>query len=132
MAKIKSLSELKKMKDDLKKSVDVREKGENSESMVKVKVSMATCGIAAGAKDVMNFMLDDVDNKNIDNILITQTGCMGLCHSEPTIEVTKPDEEPVIFGNVDNEKAGEIIDKYIVKGELVDGIIPQGYKTIEE
>ena len=132
MAKIKSLSELKKLKEDLKKSVDVREKGENSEKLTHVRVSMATCGIAAGAKDVMNFMLDDMEKKGINDVVVTQTGCMGLCHSEPTIEVTKPNEEPFIFGNVDNEKAEEIIDKYIMKGELVDGIIPQGYQTIEE
>ena len=57
---------------------------------------------------------------------------MGYCYAEPTIEVTLPGKEPVVFGHVDKAKAREIIDKYIIKGEMVDGMIPVTFKTIDE
>jgi NADP-reducing hydrogenase subunit HndB len=131
MTKVKSLSDLKKMREELQSKVSLREKGENPDKMVQVKVSMATCGIASGAKEIMNFMIDELDNRAIDAV-VTQTGCMGYCYAEPTIEVTLPDEEPVVFGYVDMPKATEIIEKYIAGGELVDGIIPVNYETVNK
>ena len=128
--KVKSLEDLKKMRDELKEKVSLREKSDHPDSLVQVKVSMATCGIASGARDTMNYMIDELDRQGIDAI-VTQTGCMGYCYAEPTIEVTLPGEEPVVFGNVDTKKASEIIDKYIKSGELVDGVIPDTYKTID-
>ncbi|HPN77898.1 MAG TPA: (2Fe-2S) ferredoxin domain-containing protein, partial [Prolixibacteraceae bacterium] len=61
-----------------------------------------------------------------------QTGCMGFCYAEPTVEITLPGKEPVVFGHVDKTKAREIIDRFIIKGELADGIIPVNFKTIDE
>ena len=92
---------------------------------------MATCGIAAGAKQVMDHMMEQTEKKGL-NVVFTQTGCMGYCHAEPTIEVTVPGKEPIVFGYVDNKKADEIIEKYIMNGELVDGIIPVNYETINK
>jgi NADP-reducing hydrogenase subunit HndB len=57
---------------------------------------------------------------------------MGFCYAEPTVEITLPGKEPVVFGQVDKAKAREIIDRYIIKGELVDGIIPVNFRTIDE
>ncbi len=131
MAKVKSLSDLKKMREELQSKMNLREKGEHPNQMVQIKVSMATCGIASGAKEIMDFMINELDNRAID-VVVTQTGCMGYCYAEPTIEVTLPDEEPVVFGYVDTKKAQEIIDKYIVAGELVDGIIPVSYETVDK
>jgi NADP-reducing hydrogenase subunit HndB len=130
MSKIKSLEDLKRMRDELKAKVDLRVKAETPEQMVQVKVAMATCGIASGAKPIMEFMIDQLEKRNIDAV-VTQTGCMGYCYAEPTIEVTLPGKEPVVYGNVTTTKADEIIEKYIKAGELVDGIIPVTYKTIE-
>jgi len=130
MAKVKSLADLKKMKEQLQSKVDLREKGEDPESRVQVKVAMATCGIASGAKSVMDFFLEELDKRSIDAV-VTQTGCMGYCYAEPTIEVTLPGQESVVFGYVDVKKADEIIEKYIKNGELVDGIIPMNYNTID-
>jgi NADP-reducing hydrogenase subunit HndB len=130
MAKVKTLDDLRRMKDQLKSKISLRENGENPESMVQVKVSMSTCGIASGAKEIMNFFMDEFDRHGLDAV-VTQTGCMGYCYAEPTIEVTKPGEKPLVFGNVTIDKAIEIIDKYIREGELVDGIIPDSYETIE-
>ena len=92
---------------------------------------MATCGIAAGARPVMNAIIERVEKDRLP-VIVTQSGCMGFCYAEPTVEVTLPGKEPVVFGHVDTSKAMEIIDKYVVKGELVDGILPVNYQTIKE
>lgn len=130
MTKIKSLADLRAIKKSAQSRIDTREKG-NAEGLVHVKVAMATCGIAAGAKQTMDYMMAEADKRGLD-IVFTQTGCMGYCHAEPTIEVTLPGQEPIVFGYVDTKKADEIIEKYIKNGELVDGIIPVNYETIDK
>jgi len=131
MGKIKSLDDLKKRKENLHKNVDLRERAEDAESYVQIKVGMATSGIASGAKEIMDFLIEALEKRNIEAV-VTQAGDMGYSFAEPTIEVTKPGEEPVVFGYVDKKKADEIIERYIKRGELVDGIIPQNYRTIDD
>lgn len=131
MTKVKSLEELRKMRERLRDELDVRERSNNPDAMVQIKVSMATCGIAAGAKEVMSYLIYSLDKAKID-ALVTQTGCMGFCHAEPTIEVKLPGKEPLIFGHVNNDRANEIIEKYIKNGELVDDIIPVTYVTVRQ
>lgn len=130
MEKIKSLADLKNIQDQVKAKIDLREKANNPEAMVQVKVAMATCGIASGAKEVMEVMIEEFEKRSIEAV-VTQTGCMGYCYAEPTIEITKPGEEPIIFGYVDTNKAIEIISKYVVNNELVEGIIPVNYQSID-
>lgn len=130
MSKVKSLADLKQMKEQFQLKIELREKGESPEGRVQIKVAMATCGIASGAKTVMDFLIEQLEKRSID-AFVTQTGCMGYCYAEPTIEVKLPNQEPIVFGYVDNQKADEIIEKYIKNGELVDGIIPMNYNTIE-
>ncbi|PKP37970.1 MAG: NADP oxidoreductase [Bacteroidetes bacterium HGW-Bacteroidetes-15] len=130
MNKVKTLADLKKMKEQLQSKIELREKGEDPESRIQVKVAMATCGIASGAKTVMEFLIEELEKRSIDAV-VTQTGCMGYCYAEPTIEVKLPNQEPVVFGYVDTQKADEIIEKYIKNGELVDGVIPMNYNTID-
>jgi len=115
----------------MQSKIDLREKAENPEKVVQIKVAMATCGIASGAKEVMSFLISDLDKQHIDAV-ITQTGCMGYCYAEPTIEVKMPGKEPVVFGYVNLEKAGEIVEKYIKHGELVEGIIPVNYQSVDK
>lgn len=129
MAKVKSLAELKAMREKLQSNLDLREKSNDPDSMVQIKVAMATCGIAAGAKQVMEHMMEKADEMKL-KIVFTQTGCMGYCHAEPTIEVKVPGKDPVVFGHVDNKKADEILSKYVLNNELVEGIIPVNYETI--
>lgn len=132
MAKIKSLDELKALRKAVQSKVDVREHGDNIEEMIVVRVAMATCGIAAGAREIMNHISNQLREQEIDNVMITQVGCMGLCYAEPTIEVTLQGQEPVVYGNVTIDKANEIIEKHIINGIMVDGIIPSTHKTIDE
>ncbi len=130
MAKVKSLADLKKMKENLQSKMDLREKSDDPGSMVQVKVGMATCGIASGAKEVMNFFIEESAKRGISAV-VTQTGCMGYCFAEPTIEVIMPGKDPIVFGEVDLKRADEIIEKYVKNGELVEGIIPVNYNTID-
>lgn len=131
MTKIKSLDDLKKMQKGLRKQIELREKGENPDARTQIRVAMATCGIASGAKEVMEYLMEESDKRNLD-VIVTQAGCMGYCHSEPTIEVALPGEQPVTYGNVDEKKADEILEKHVKLGQLVDGIIPVTHKTIDE
>ncbi len=131
MVKLKSLAELQKLKADLQSMIEIQDKGEGSENLVQVKVAMATCGIASGAKKVMEFFIDELEKRSIASV-VTQTGCMGYCYAEPTIAVKLPGKEPVVFGYVSLKKADEIIEKYIKNGELVNDVIPQNYETIDK
>jgi len=130
MNRIKSLADLKKLQSEVQSKIKLRENGDNPENLVQIKVSMATCGIASGAKDTMNFLIEELDHQGIDAI-VTQTGCMGYCYAEPTIELTIPGKQPVVYGFVNKTKALEIIEKHIKLNEMVNGIIPVAYSTID-
>ncbi len=130
MSKIKSLADLKKKRYELEVS-SAGETGEkDSGKTILIRVAMATCGIASGARNIMDFFREQLVRRNIEAV-VTQTGCMGYCYAEPTIEVKLPGKEPVVFGFVDLKRADQIIEKYIKTGELVDGIIPVNYETID-
>lgn len=131
MSKIKTLADLRKMRDEVRSKINLREKGDNPAELIQVKVAMATCGIASGAKEVMEFMMDAMEKRGIEAV-VTQVGCMGYCYAEPTIEVTLPGKDPVVFGFVDLKKADVVIEKYIRNGELIEGIIPVNYQSIDE
>ena len=131
MSKITSLADLKRIKDEVQSKIKLRENSDNPERLVQVKVGMATCGIASGAKEIMKYFVEELEQQAVDAI-VTQTGCMGYCYAEPTVEVILPNKEPVVFGFVNKLKAEEIIDTYIKQGKLIDGIIPITFKTIDE
>jgi NADP-reducing hydrogenase subunit HndB len=131
MSKIKSLADLKRIKEQVQSKMKLRENSDHPEQFVQVKVGMATCGIASGAKETMKYFVEELEQQAVDAV-VTQTGCMGYCYAEPTVEVIVPGKEPVVFGYVNKTKAEEIIDTYIKKGQLIDGIIPITFKTIDE
>jgi NADP-reducing hydrogenase subunit HndB len=131
MNRIKNLADLRALKEKLQSKTKLRDKSETPEQLVQVKVAMATCCIASGSRETMNYMVDELDKRNIDAV-VTQTGCMGYCYAEPTVEVIMPGKEPMVFGYVDVKKADEIIEKYIKGGTLVEGIIPVNYKKIDQ
>ena len=130
MHQIKSLADLKRIKENVQTKIDLREKSEQVENLIQIKVAMATCGIAAGAKEIMNYFIEALDREKVD-ALVTQTGCMGYCYAEPTVEVTLPGKEPLVFGHVKKAKVDEIIDRYIRNGELLDDIIPVTYTVVK-
>ena len=119
MAKL-TLEELRKMRGEKQKQMEMRDSANKD---VQVIVGMGTCGIAAGAKDTFTALVDTLTEKGITNVLIRQTGCMGLCHSEPTVEVVAPGMPTVIYGHVDVATAKEIVEKHIVGKQLIEGKI---------
>ena len=116
--KIRSLDDLRIIKQQADKG------------LVQIKVAMATCSIASGARDTIDAFLEKIGKENL-NATVIQTGCMGYCHAEPTVEVHKPGQAPLVFAHVDAQKAERIVDRYIMQGEPVDGIVPVNYQTID-
>lgn len=117
---IKSLEELKKIRDAQIKKVKLRESGESEDQTVEILVGMATCGIAAGSREVLNALVSEISGRNLDHIRVIQVGCMGYCHSEPTVQVNIPGHEPVIYGKVDPAFVKDIVDKHILTGTILD------------
>ncbi len=130
MTKIKTLDDLRKLRDTLRSGMNIRENSEHPDRVVQVRVAMSTCGISSGAKDTMDFFVSELRKRQI-NAIVTQTGCMSYCYAEPTVEIKLPGERPVVFGHVDTHKADELIEIYIKTGQLVDGIIPINHKEVE-
>jgi NADP-reducing hydrogenase subunit HndB len=117
MAKM-SLEELRNLRDAKKNDLRKRD-AEGKE--IQVIVGMGTCGIAAGAKQTLDAFITGLDeHKLVDNVMVRQTGCMGLCHSEPTVEVIVPGMPIVIYGRVDASAAEEIIQGHIIGRELLN------------
>jgi NADP-reducing hydrogenase subunit HndB len=117
MAKM-SLDDLRKLRDTTKGDLRKREV-EGKE--IQVVVGMGTCGIAAGAKQTLDAFIAGLDKyKLVDSVLVRQTGCMGLCHSEPTVEVIVPNMPVVIYGKVDPQIALRIIKRHIIDRELLN------------
>ncbi|MDR0389038.1 MAG: (2Fe-2S) ferredoxin domain-containing protein [Spirochaetaceae bacterium] len=116
-----SLEDLRKLRDSKKNDLRKRD-AEGKE--IQVIVGMGTCGIAAGAKNTLDAFIKALDDNNlVDSVMVRQTGCMGLCHSEPTVEVIAPGMPRVIYGKVDSAVAGEIVKKHLIGKELLDNHI---------
>ena len=115
MAKL-TLDDLRRMRGEKQKAMELRD---NSNKDVQVIVGMGTCGIAAGAKETFTTLVDTLAEKGLTNVLVRQTGCMGMCHSEPTVEVVVPGMPAIVYGHVDAATAKEIVEKHIVGKEIV-------------
>ena len=131
MTKIKTLADLERIKNELRSDLFLNDSQDNSDNAVRIKVGMGTSGIASGAKDVMDFLIEALEKRNIE-ANVSQTGDMGYSYAEPTIEIKKPGQKPIVFGYVDVKNADLIIEKYIKLDEDVEGIIPINYRTIED
>lgn len=115
---LKSLEELKAIKDKMKSTIDLRHE---DPSATKVIVSMGTCGIASGAREVLNTFAEVVAEKGITrNVMVSQSGCIGLCENEPVAEVITPGKDKVTYGKLTPEKAREIVEKHLIGGTVVD------------
>lgn len=117
MAKM-SLEELRKLRGQMQGEMKRRETDGKS---VQIIVGMGTCGIAAGAKDTLDTFVKILSEKGIaDAAIIRQTGCMGMCANEPTVEIIVPDMPKVIYGNVNEKIAKDIVEKHIIGKTLLD------------
>ncbi len=111
-----TLEELRALRNQSKSALHNRD---NSEKNITVIIGMGTCGIASGAKEVLDQFVTELNSKGITNVTVKQTGCMGLCHVEPTVEVKAPEMPDTIYGKVSSDLVKEIVEKHIVEKQLV-------------
>ncbi len=116
---MKSLEELKRIKEQTLKAMDLRQAQERG----KVVVAMGTCGIAAGAKDALMAVIEELEKADIHDVQVVQSGCMGLCDREPTVEVSMKDQPSVIYGDVDEANARRIVREHIQGGQVVAELV---------
>ncbi len=114
-----SLDELKKIKEKVLKEMKNRDFNKRG----KIIVAMGTCGIAAGAKETLKSIMEELNKNNIDDIAVVQSGCMGYCEVEPTIEVNMEGEEPILYGHVDEKNAKRIVESHIKNGKIVSDLL---------
>ena len=118
---MKSLAELKAIKDRMKDKVVLRE----GVCDVRVVVGMATCGIAAGARPVLNAFVEEVNNEGLSGkVTVSQTGCVGLCQYEPIVEIYEAGKEKVTYVKMTAEKAKTVVEKHLKNGEVVVEFTP--------
>jgi NADP-reducing hydrogenase subunit HndB len=115
-----TLDDLRKLRAQKKQELSMRDP-ENKD--IQVIVGVGTCGIAAGAKETFNAIIDSLSASNISNVMVRQTGCMGLCHSEPTVEVIVPGMPTIIYGNVDAKVGKQIVEEHIIGRKMLDNYI---------
>jgi len=114
---MKSLAELAAIRERMQDKVAIREGSAAS----RVVVGMATCGIAAGARPVLNAFVEGVASANLsDKVTVTQTGCIGICQYEPVVEIYEEGKEKVTYVKLDAEKASEIVEKHLKGGKVVE------------
>jgi len=100
----------------MKKQMDIREQNDDT---IRVVVGMATCGIAAGAKPVLAAFLEEVDKRGLNNVTVTQTGCIGVCRLEPVVEVYVPGQEKVTYVKMKPDMVGSIVNEHLVNRRVV-------------
>lgn len=113
---MKSLAELQAIRDKALNQVNLRKEREDG---IRVVVGMATCGIAAGARPVLNAFLQEIEKRNVQNATVTQTGCIGMCRLEPIVEVYMPGKEKVTYVKMTEEKVARVVAEHLVNGNPV-------------
>lgn len=113
---MKSLAELQEIRNRALNQVNLRKEREDGTRVV---VGMATCGIAAGARPVLNAFLQEVEKRNLANVTVTQTGCVGMCRYEPIVEVYMPGEEKVTYVKMTEDKVAKVVAEHIINGQVV-------------
>ncbi len=112
---MKNLDELRKIRDEVKKNLDLR----SGQHRAKVIVGMGTCGIAAGARETMTAFMSALEQAAVEDVVVTAAGCAGFCEQEPLVEVQVVDQEPVCYGHVDPAAAEKIVAEHIIGGKPV-------------
>lgn len=113
---MKSLDELKKLREEVRQRLDMR----SGEYRVRIVICMGTCGIAAGARDTMNAFLDLVSESGRSDIMVTASGCAGFCEREPMVRVTVGESPEAVYGRVGPAEAGEIFREHVLNDKVVE------------
>ncbi len=112
---MKSIEELRKIKERVLRRREIAGEG----AQVRVVVAMGTCGIAAGARDTMTAILSEIEKRDIADVVVTQTGCLGLCEYEPIVQIQVGGNDLVTYGKIDPERVPALIEKHVIGGESV-------------
>ncbi len=112
---MKSLKELDQIREKALEMTRVRQ----GQGLVKIVVGMGTCGIAAGAREVMAALLDELKSRNLTSVTVSQTGCVGLCDREPLVDVIKAGQPRVTYGRVTPEVARRIVATHVVNDQIL-------------
>ena len=124
---MKSLADLEAIRERMKGKIAIRDTDDNT---IRVVVGMATCGIAAGARPVLNAITEEVYAQYLsDSVTVTQTGCIGICQFEPVVEVFEKGKEKVTYVKMDTEKAKRVINEHIKGGKVVTEYTIGSYKV---
>lgn len=113
---MKSLAELQALRDKMKVNMGIRG---DDEGNIRVLVGMATCGIAAGARPVMTAFTSEIEKRQIKNVTISQTGCVGMCRYEPIVEILEPGKDKITYINMTSEKVARVVTDHLVNGHVV-------------
>jgi len=113
---MKSLEELKAIRESMQGQIGLRSENDDT---TKIVVGMATCGIAAGARPVLNKLVQEVQDEKLKNVVVEQTGCIGMCEYEPIVEVFEPGKDKVTYVQMTADKAEDIVKKHIIGGKVV-------------
>ncbi len=113
---MKTLEDLKAIREKMQSQNGMRSSDSDT---IRVVVGMATCGIAAGARPVLNALVEEVNTRNLKNIHVTQTGCIGMCRLEPIVEVMTPGKEKVTYVKMTAEKARKVVEQHLIGGQVV-------------
>ena len=114
---MKTLAELMAIKEATMQKMTVRE--DTGDDAIRVVVGMATCGIAAGARPVLNAFVDEIAKRNLKGVTVSQTGCIGMCQYEPIVEVIQPGKEKVTYVKMTADKVAKVVNDHIVNGNPV-------------
>ena len=114
---MKSLAELQAIKERMQNNVMLR--SNDGQETIRVVVGMATCGIAAGARPVLNAFLKEIEDRRLSNVVCTQTGCIGICRYEPVVEITTPDGVKTTYVKMDEDKVAKVVTEHIVNNKIV-------------
>jgi NADP-reducing hydrogenase subunit HndB len=115
---MKSLEDLKKLREKLQADTKLR-----ASDGVKIIVGMGTCGIAAGAREVMAALMEEVQKRSLSDVVFQQTGCIGMCEKEVLVDVARPGEPRITYGNVKPADAGRLVAEHVVNGQIVKELV---------
>lgn len=120
--KINSLAELKKIREEHQKESSLIQSDGNDGNSIEILVGMATCGISSGAKETYDSITEELAKQSVRNAKVVPVGCIGYCHSEPTVQVNIQGQKPVLYGNVKKEQVQQIIQQHILGGQPVESL----------
>lgn len=118
--RIQSVEELKKLKEESAEKMGTRAGSPLNGLKAEVTVGMGTCGLAAGAEDVMRAINEEIEKLSLENVRVVKVGCIGFCYYEPIVQVNIPGKEPVFYGNVSEDLAKKIVREHIAADGCID------------